>query len=127
MDWVMLTSALCTGRNSTMRLTVHASGGPYGRVLWESERYITSRPSQTANITTLYLSRTEGSRGRLRIFYRYLFKMYLKFKSSDISLLVNTAIVTDNCIHFCLGSSLHLSWLDCTLWVARYHSGKVSV
>jgi len=74
----MLITALATGRNSTVRLRVQSSGGPYGRVMWESERYITSRPSQTANITTLYLSRTDGSQGRLRIFYRYIFKIYIQ-------------------------------------------------
>jgi len=55
-----------------VRLTVQSSGGPYGRVMWESAEYVTTRPSQTAALTTLYLSRTEGSRGRLRVFYRYL-------------------------------------------------------
>jgi len=61
----------CTGSNSTVRLSVKAGGGPYGRVMWMSNEYVTSRPPQTAALTTLYLTRSDGSRGRLRVFYRY--------------------------------------------------------
>jgi len=55
-----------------MRLTVQSDGGPYGRVSWQATEYVTSRPSETATLTTLYLTRTQGSAGQLRIFYRYL-------------------------------------------------------
>ena len=57
-----------------MRLTVKAGGGPYGQVLWEAAQYVTSRPPQTATIATLYLTRTDGSQGHLRIYYRYVVK-----------------------------------------------------
>jgi len=57
-----------------VRLTVQAGGGPYGRVSWEAAEYVSSRPPQTAVMTTLYLTRTGGSQGRLRIYYQYVVK-----------------------------------------------------
>ena len=69
----LVDSVACyTGSNSTVRLTARSSGGPYGRVAWQSSQYITSRPSQTAALTALYLARTGGAHGRLRVFYRYI-------------------------------------------------------
>jgi len=62
--------AVCTGSNAVVRLTVRAGGGPYGKVRWEKAKYMTSRRPQTASMTMLYLTRTGGSQGRLRIHYR---------------------------------------------------------
>jgi len=76
-----------------VRLTVQSSGGPYGRVMWESAQYATSRPSQTAAFTTLYLSRTEGSQGRLRVFYRYC-----QYSVAN----TYTTILTASCMHMYL-------------------------
>jgi len=55
-----------------VRLTIQAGGGPYGRVTWEAAEYVSSRPPQTAVMTTLYLTRTGGSQGHLRIYYQYV-------------------------------------------------------
>ena len=57
-----------------MRLTIQAGGGPYGKVTWEAAEYVSSRPPQTAVMTTLYLTRTGGSQGHLRIYYQYVVK-----------------------------------------------------
>ena len=59
-----------------MRLTVQAGGGPYGIVMWDAAQYVTTRPPQTATVTTLYLKRTDGSQGRLRIYFQYVVTYY---------------------------------------------------
>ena len=65
---------LSAGTNSTVRLTVQADGGPYGKVMWEAAQYVTSRPPQTAALTTLFVTRTDGSQGHLRIYFQYVVK-----------------------------------------------------
>jgi len=58
-----------------VRLTIQVDGGPYGKVTWEAAQYVTSRPPRTASLTTLYLTRTDGSQGRLRIYFQYVVKV----------------------------------------------------
>jgi len=51
------------------RLSVLSSGWPYGSVSWNSLLYSTVRPNVSASYVLLNLVRTDGTSGRIRIFY----------------------------------------------------------